>query len=399
MSNHRPKKILISGWYGHGNTGDEALLRVFCRELRQRIDADITVLSENPDGVLQNHPDMKLKSVAHYPLITMAGISHLVRGDQTAMLSALRTADLFVLGGGSILRDNTTWRNFMRVTDELWLAYLFGIPSALYSIGVGPFKTSFGQWLAARAARTCKVITVRDEASSHYLTDEGIAKDRIDIVTDPAFLLPAQKPEDTALGNDFCALLKEGPGKLAFIYPAPLPTDHALPREVAMAVLARGLEKIRDQLGLKLVFIPMHAHGVHDDIAISRTLIELMENPSDTHIFRRILKPEAVKYLTRIPVLNICVRLHAFVFAAAEGRKALAINYEPKVRNNARSFGVEEHVIELDRKMDVALVEKARTLMELRSCYIPSDRISTLSEKARIPFDRMAAILAENMGD
>ena len=398
MSGQRPKRILISGWYGHGNTGDEALLRVFCREIRQRLDADITVLSENPDGVQLHHPDMEIKSVAHYPLFSLDGVQRLVRGDHAAMLDALRKADLFVLGGGSILRDNTTWRNFMRVTDELWLARLLGIPSALYSVGVGPFRTSLGRWLAARAARTCKVITVRDEASRDHLTDRGVAPDRIDIVTDPAFLLPAQKPDGAAIGEALGTLLQT-PEKLAFIYPARLPADHAMSRDRAMGALARGLERVRDQLGLKLVFIPMHAHGAHDDAAISRTLIDLMDNPVDTHVLDRVLKPEAVKYLTRLPALNICVRLHAFVFAAAEGRKALAINYEPKVRNNARTFGVEKHVIDLDEKMDVVLAEKARHLIEQQSPYIPPDRITALTERAKIPFDRMAGLLNRDKGD
>ena len=43
------KKILISGYYGFGNIGDEAILMAMLSELEKMKDANnITVLSNNP---------------------------------------------------------------------------------------------------------------------------------------------------------------------------------------------------------------------------------------------------------------------------------------------------------------------------------------------------------------
>lgn len=48
-------RIIIQGFYGAGNLGDEALLSVFLKELRQDMRDRITVFARDPDRVSDVH--------------------------------------------------------------------------------------------------------------------------------------------------------------------------------------------------------------------------------------------------------------------------------------------------------------------------------------------------------
>lgn len=385
--------VVISGWYGHGNVGDEALLRVFCRELRKRLPVRITVLSENPKGVLATHPDLSLKTVHHYPLLGIEGVQQLVRGRHRGLFQVLRSADLFVLGGGSLLRDNTSWKNFFRVVDELWLARWFNLPTALYAVGVGPFRSAIGKRLAGRAASGAGVITVRDAESKRHLVETGIAPERISVVTDPAFLLPAEPVSDADLGPEICDLMARGE-PMAFVYPTELPdlSLSGLTRDAAMAEIARGLDRLVAEQGLAIVFVPFQHNRAHNDIRVAREIIARMDNQDRTYVLRKSLPAEEAKFLTTLPRVNICVRLHAFIFAASEGRPAVALNYEPKVRNNARRFGIEDMVAEIAPGLGDALHERAVAAMAGQG-VIGAERLGELTAGARETFDLLAALL------
>lgn len=387
------RHVVISGWYGHGNVGDEALLRVFCRELRKRLPVRITVLSENPKGVLATHPDLSLKTAHHYPLLGIEGVQQLVRGRHRGLFQALRSADLFVLGGGSLLRDNTTWKNFFRVVDELWLARWSDLPTALYAVGVGPFRSAIGKRLAGRAANGAGVITVRDAESKRHLAETGIAPERISIVTDPAFLLPAEPVSDADLGPDICDLMARGE-PMAFVYPTGLPdlSPGGLARDAAMAEIARGLDRLAEEQGLAIVFVPFQQNRTHNDVRVAREIIGRMEQAEHTHILRKSLPAEEAKFLATLPRVNICVRLHAFIFAASQGCPAVALNYEPKVRNNARQFGIEEAVAEIAPGLGDDLYERAIAAMAGDN-RISEERRAELCASARATFDLMAELL------
>ena len=85
----KPKTILISGYYGYGNTGDEAILSVMIKDLRAQIPGvEIFVVSGNPK-----------ETKARY---LVGSISH---NDLQAIISTIKMCDLVILGGGGLLHD------------------------------------------------------------------------------------------------------------------------------------------------------------------------------------------------------------------------------------------------------------------------------------------------------
>ena len=87
--------IVISGYYGFGNAGDEAMLCAIIDAIRDvEGDAHITVISGNPQETSRKH---NIKAVGTFAAF--------------GILNAIRNADLVISGGGSLLQDATSIRN------------------------------------------------------------------------------------------------------------------------------------------------------------------------------------------------------------------------------------------------------------------------------------------------
>src|SRR5215203_3474935 len=84
-----PGRILIGGYYGYGNAGDEAILAAMLRELRAlRPDLEITVASGDPERTGSGH-----------------GVRAVPAADLAALAAAIGESDLVVLGGGGLFQD------------------------------------------------------------------------------------------------------------------------------------------------------------------------------------------------------------------------------------------------------------------------------------------------------
>ena len=84
--------ILISGYYGFDNIGDESILRTLVSSLREHIpDCSLTVLSHNPASTREKY-----------------GVEAVERMSPMAILRAVKKCDMLISGGGSLLQDVTS---------------------------------------------------------------------------------------------------------------------------------------------------------------------------------------------------------------------------------------------------------------------------------------------------
>lgn len=99
-------RLVISGYYGFGNAGDEAMLAAILEAILEVVpDADITVISGNPGHTAANH-----------------GVKAIGRFDMFGILNAIGRCDLLISGGGSLLQDVTSKRSLYYYLSIITLA-------------------------------------------------------------------------------------------------------------------------------------------------------------------------------------------------------------------------------------------------------------------------------------
>ncbi|MGB8275433.1 MAG: polysaccharide pyruvyl transferase family protein [Alphaproteobacteria bacterium] len=390
--------VMISGWYGHANSGDEAILTVLLDELNRDAAIDCYVLSSVPGEIDRLYADMRATGVRHWEYCGLRGLENLLRGRLWRQTGLLRKSRLFIFGGGSLLRDNNTYRTLFRNLDEIFLARLVGVPVFFYALGVGPFRSRFGKKLIGLASRCATVITVRDQHSADRLVQLGIPPEKITVVSDPAFLLADTDPAECAKTAGLSGFLAQNP-KTLFVYPTVSLIDPSLATHdnEHLARIAGALTQLCRTDGYAVVFVPLTIGGGVDDIDISRRIRNLMAVGSRTFIVEQTMLPRQVRGLTRLATVNLTVRLHAMIYAVSCGLPCVPVNYEPKVPANALQFGLQDYVVELDAELEGNIIENVRRL----ATRLPQERtrlaglVPALERNAQETFVLLKRLLGE----
>jgi len=307
----KPARILISGYYGFSNLGDEAILTSMQNALlQQNSEAELTVLSVNPEVTRQSH---KLRSIS--------------RTDFYAIWSELGKSNLLISGGGSLLQDVTSSRSLRYYLAILLLAILHRCPFMIYAQGIGPLNGRWNRYLTALILKQAKVITVRDTESVQELQRLGLKAERIQLSADPVLLFP--RPEPMA-GERLLQEMKldQGSGPLIGVSVRPWGDNGKWVEQLAIT-----LDRLVAEKNARIIFLPMQEN---DDEKISQTIRFRMQNNNQTTILPSGHHVEDVISLIDACDLLIGVRLHALVFAAVAQTKAIAIRYDPKVDHFAR---------------------------------------------------------------
>lgn len=165
-SNQKFKKILISGYYGFDNFGDEAILDVLVKKIRE-FTPFITVLSKNPVKTRELYKVMS--TLFCCPCIA---------------LWRLMSCDVLISGGGSLLQDVTSLKSLLYYLCVINIALFYNKKVIIFAQGIGPINSRFGSWLTKNTLKKCTLVTVRDEKSLFLTRGWGI---KANLVCDPLF--------------------------------------------------------------------------------------------------------------------------------------------------------------------------------------------------------------------
>ena len=124
-------RIAISGYYGFGNAGDEAVLAATVAELERRLpQAELVVLSGDPRATSDLHG---VEARPRWPLSSLTGV--------------IRSADLLLSGGGSLLQNETSWASLAYYLLTLAIARKYRVPSVIHAQGLGPLNGALARTL------------------------------------------------------------------------------------------------------------------------------------------------------------------------------------------------------------------------------------------------------------
>lgn len=343
-----PKRILVSGYYGYANAGDEAILEALCRSIRRTAyGTGITVLSGNPTVTEENY-----------------GCRAVPRFSPRKLWRAVRECDTLISGGGSLLQDATSTRSLLYYLLVIRLAERMGKRVFLLANGIGPVRKSVNRRLVARAVKNAEYITLRDPASVTELKSMGVEREDLTVTADPVYLLEAGDPQKAQ-----ATLEQAGVGNAPFLAISVRPWKGSGALEERVAEICDGAAR---QYGLKPLFIPMQ-QGVDDGMA--RRIMEKMQErgyilentPSGRDIMAVLSKSELV----------LSMRLHALIFAAGMEIPAVGISYDPKLDANLKMLAQPSAGTAESLSAETALRLIGETLTEREQ------RVAALGEKRR----------------
>ena len=178
--------IVVSGYYGFRNAGDEAMLAAMI-EVLSDLDPklNITVISANPEDTKRRH-----------------GVHAVYWLNYWQIAKVIRKSDLVISGGGSLLQDVTSVRSIYYYMSILFLAKMLGKPTMLYAQGIGPICGSFARKAMRWLGNKIDLITVRDEGSLEELDNLGVKKTPIRVTADPVLGI---HPVDRQIGRKIFA--------------------------------------------------------------------------------------------------------------------------------------------------------------------------------------------------
>ncbi len=264
--------------------------------------AELTVLSADPVATHNEH-----------------GIRAVQRMNPCEVIAALRSADLLISGGGSLLQDVTSARSIFYYLGVIWLAKKLDKRVMVYAQGIGPLNGRYSRAATKSVMNRVDSITVRDTCSMELLQELGIGEDRITLTADPSFALqPA--PRDEIADALKASQVPEG---VPLIGVSLRPwRDHIdwLP------TISQGLDAVATQVGAALVFLPMQRD---QDTSICVQMASRMTVPS--YVVTTPLSPRKMMTLIGEMSLLIGMRLHALIFAASSGVPFVSLAYDPKV--------------------------------------------------------------------
>ena len=284
--------VLLCGYFGYGNTGDEAILSASLAALRREDPArGITVLCAHPRRIAREH-----------------GVRTVWRFDPLGVWRELRRCKTLLFGGGGLLQDDTSLRSLLYYTALLRLGRALGKEVVLRAGGVGPLTRPISRRMVRNALRGAAV-TVRDRASKRLLTELG-PEGGVTVVPDTALSLP---PADRDRVAHLLRRYGLTAGKFAVL---------ALREESSLL-----LPLPRDLTPVLIPFFPREDRAIC--LAFQRRLPRavLMEGLSPSEILGVIGEAAAV----------LGMRLHALIFAERMGVPYRAVGNNPKLTGYPKS--------------------------------------------------------------
>jgi polysaccharide pyruvyl transferase CsaB len=338
-------RIIVSGYYGYHNVGDEA------------------VLSGVLEGLSEAAPRAEV-AVAHASPSSFAppcdGVWAFGRYSPAGWARALRGADLFLSGGGSLIQDATSLRSLLYYLSGLMVARGRGIRTIVYAQGIGPLRRAVARALARAALTRVDRVVLRDSASYDLARRMGASEGRMTLAADQALLLdpPQRTPEDI-----IAVVIRKWPGLGRAIEP-----------------LAAAL----DMAPLPVLLIPFQPP---DSEAIAKLRGRMR---SVTRVAPLMSWREAWELIAGARAV-LSMRLHGLIFAAASGVPACGLGYDPKVAAFAGEAGIAAMVDLADATEGRISAGIAAALDAARG---PRESVAHLVERARLA-PRIAAELLE----
>ncbi|UCH36127.1 MAG: polysaccharide pyruvyl transferase CsaB [Armatimonadota bacterium] len=299
-------RAIVSGYYGSGNAGDEALLAGIVAGMREAAgDVHLTVLSRSPAVTANSH-----------------GVESIGSFDARALRRQLDQANLLISGGGNLFQDTTSARSCLYYLAIVEQALKARVPVMVLGQGIGPLRRRWLRALVRRYLNRVQGIAVRDSRSARELARMRVTAPTVRIAADLSLAMDPCPPERVAAAYRDVGV-GEGEPVLAVA-----PRTWRI-RGMTRNLLSRLASAVKDAMARvqpngRAVLFPMQRPR---DVEPCGALAEALGGQV---VAAEVPPPVLAGMLGRARAV-VGMRLHALIFAAAGGAPPVAVSYDPKV--------------------------------------------------------------------
>ncbi len=308
------RRLLLCGYYGEHNLGDDALLAALLSQLPAGCEPLVTAWDQ--DQVRQRF-----------------GIATVDRRSLVGVVRALGRCDALVLGGGSLLQDATSFQSLIYYAVLILAARAQGKPVGLWGQGLGPLRRRRSRALVRQLLPLVTAASWRDPDSAALAASWGVAGIE---GSDPVWGL---RPR-TWRGRG-------GPIVVCWRPVSQLQGPSWRPYLQALARVAAAQDR-------PVLWLPFHSHQDRRLLTDLQTEELLPADLGQRSQLVAAADPEEALELFRSAGLVVAMRLHGLILAALGGAPTAALSYDPKVAAAAAAIGCPCHGLEAPPPPDLA---------------------------------------------
>jgi polysaccharide pyruvyl transferase CsaB len=308
--------IILSGYYGFDNLGDDAMLMGIINSLKEF------------------NPHLRMLILSKKPVQTRLKTGHntINRINLFSILHYMEKSQLFINGGGNLIQDTTSTRSLMYYLGTILIAKVLGMKVMIYGNGIGPLNKKFNQKISSFVLNKIDAITLREKISLDVLRDIGVTVPLIELTADPALTMDSKinRPQKNIL---FEYGIPNGENLIGYSIRNCRGDKNSI----------RALSKIADYLTEKYqtvpIFIPMHPQN---DVKTAKIIARRMKNKA--YVITEKFEVNDILHLISKLQLLIGMRLHSLIFALKLDIPVIGISYEPKVEGFLEMIGQDSSI-------------------------------------------------------
>lgn len=349
-------KILLFGFYGRGNSGDDAMLYGIVKYLAETTCADIVI----PSDISPVLPAVRNRVV-------------LIPRNIVSILRAAITSDHLLIGGGSLFHTKGERLKFkIMVTRILFLglfAKLFGNRVAFISAGIGPFENLYGKLIFKLMLPCADFINVRDSRSALLLREAGYPETKYSLTADFAY----------SIDSVSFSYSHTDPVRVAFNL-LPYYTEYLqrADNEIIVDNIAGVIRRLLSENiagSIDLVCFNNEADPVSGDIFL---LTELKSRINSDRVRLVPYSIDPTSLLRELAGLRLFVtmRYHGIVYASIVGVPCIAVNYHPKCEMLVSELGKEAI-----KGVNIRILEEPETLYQCIKDHFRYNLFDSVSAK------------------
>ncbi|MDR1150714.1 MAG: polysaccharide pyruvyl transferase CsaB [Clostridiales bacterium] len=321
--------IMISGYYGFDNVGDDCMLEAMIKNFKNK-NKDIKIL------VLSNNPKETEKK---YNVISINRFNFFL------INKFLSKTKMLISGGGSLIQDITSTHSLNYYLYIIKLAIKKNIKVMLLANGIGPIKKSKNKIKVFDVINKVNLITLRDEESIDELKRLNIFKPKIFLTSDVTFSCNDDYHFKSNTELNYKSIIK----KKYFIISIrnwKLENYNLFKKNIV-----DFCEYILKNYNFTPVFVIMH---VKKDLIITRQIINNLKIKS---VLLKTNNSKKILNLISHAEFVLSMRFHTIVYAIKTLTPIIALSCDPKICSILKEINMSEFCLDLNN-LDLEILKK-----------------------------------------